>query len=134
MRLQYTTFGFPGNHVTLNLPSPLPLLAADEALLRPHGQTQDFRVAQPGTFAAGSRFGAYTIRSCIGEGGMARVYSAEHAGLKRPVALKVLIEGHKSEDNAHQRFLREACLAAAIKHHFILKDDVLRRMLPFTKA
>ena len=23
--------------------------------------------------------------------------------------------------------------AAALKHHFFLKDDVLRRMLPFTK-
>ena len=25
-------------------------------------------------------------------------------------------------------------VAAAIKHHFVLKDDVLRRMLPFTKV
>jgi cytochrome b561 len=25
-------------------------------------------------------------------------------------------------------------VAAALKHHFILKDDVLRRMLPFTKS
>jgi cytochrome b561 len=24
-------------------------------------------------------------------------------------------------------------VAAALKHHFFLKDDVLRRMLPFTK-
>jgi cytochrome b561 len=24
-------------------------------------------------------------------------------------------------------------LLAALKHHFMLKDDVLRRMLPFTK-
>jgi len=24
-------------------------------------------------------------------------------------------------------------VAAALKHHFLLKDDVLRRMLPFTK-
>jgi len=24
-------------------------------------------------------------------------------------------------------------VVAALKHHFVLKDDVLRRMLPFTK-
>jgi cytochrome b561 len=24
-------------------------------------------------------------------------------------------------------------VAGALKHHFLLKDDVLRRMLPFTK-
>jgi eukaryotic-like serine/threonine-protein kinase len=87
--------------VTLNLPSPLALVEA-----------------QPprGLLAAGSRFGQYTIRACIGEGGMARVYSAEHEGLRRPVALKVLIDGCGSEHDAHQRFSREACLAAAIKH------------------
>jgi cytochrome b561 len=25
-------------------------------------------------------------------------------------------------------------IAAAVKHHFVLKDNVLRRMLPFTKT
>jgi eukaryotic-like serine/threonine-protein kinase len=90
--------------VTLILPSLLPVVAADEA--RP----------LPGMLAAGSRFGQYTIRACIGQGGMARVYSAEHEGLKRPVALKVLIDGQGSQHDAHQRFLREGCLAAAIKH------------------
>lgn len=103
--------------MTLNQPSPLPSSEAQEALARPRGQTEAFRVAQPfaGVLAAGSRFGDYTIRACIGEGGMARVYSAEHEGLKRPVALKVLLDG-RDQHNAHQRFLREACLAAAIKH------------------
>ena len=47
---------------------------------------------------------------------MARVYAAEHAGLKRSLALKVLVDAQGSEQTAHQRFLREACLAAAIKH------------------
>jgi serine/threonine-protein kinase len=90
--------------VTLNLPSLLPLVKADKA--QPLG----------GMLAAGSRFGQYTIGACIGEGGMARVYSAEHEGLKRPVALKVLIDGQGCTRGAHQRFSREACLAAAIKH------------------
>ena len=54
---------------------------------------------------------------CIGEGGMARVYQAEHAGLQRQVALKVLIDGAVgSGDESRDRFLREARIAAAIKH------------------
>jgi serine/threonine-protein kinase len=90
--------------VTLNLTSPFPLVEAHQAR------------ALSGRLAAGSRFGQYTIGACIGEGGMARVYSAEHEGLKRPVALKVLTNGHGAEHGAQQRFSREACLAAAIKH------------------
>jgi hypothetical protein len=46
---------------------------------------------------------------------MARVYRAEHEGLQRQVALKVLIDGY-GKDEGHQRFLREARMIAAIKH------------------
>jgi len=104
--------------VTLNLPSALPLLEPEADVASTARHTQDLQVAQPapGVLGAGARFGEYTIRACVGEGGMARVYSAEHEGLKRPVALKVLIDGPDAESGNHQRFLREACLAAAIKH------------------
>src|SRR4051812_13770470 len=44
--------------------------------------------------AEGSRFGGYVVGPCIGEGGMARVYRAQHEGLQRQVALKVLLDGH----------------------------------------
>ncbi len=46
---------------------------------------------------------------------MARVYSAQHEGLQRQVALKVLTQGLVGSDE-HDRFVREARLAAAIKH------------------
>jgi serine/threonine protein kinase len=69
-----------------------------------------------GVFAPGSTFGVYLIGACIGEGGMARVYQAEHAGLRRHVALKVLIDGFARDLDGRERFLREARLAAAIKH------------------
>ncbi len=65
--------------------------------------------------AEGSRFGGYLVGPCIGEGGMARVYRAQHEGLQRQVALKVLLDAH-GKDEGHERFLREARMIAAIKH------------------
>ncbi|HEY4012457.1 MAG TPA: protein kinase [Polyangiaceae bacterium] len=64
----------------------------------------------------GSTFGVYLVGDCIGQGGMARIYQAEHAGLRRQVALKVLIDGFARDLEGRERFLREARLAAAIKH------------------
>ncbi len=64
----------------------------------------------------GSRFGTFLIGPCIGQGGMARIYQAEHEGLQRQVALKVLLEGVGKPGDGHERFLREARIAAAIKH------------------
>jgi tRNA A-37 threonylcarbamoyl transferase component Bud32 len=69
-----------------------------------------------GRFAVGSQFGVYAVGACIGEGGMARVYQAEHAGLRRQVALKVLIDGFARDPDGRERFVREARIAAAIKH------------------
>jgi serine/threonine-protein kinase len=76
------------------------------------------RLPEPSTqgiLAAGSRFGGYVVGACIGQGGMARIYRAEHEGLRRHVALKVLTEGF-SDKSARDRFLREARMAASIKH------------------
>lgn len=64
----------------------------------------------------GSTFGVYEVGPCIGEGGMARIYQAEHAGLGRKVALKVLIDDFARDSDGRKRFLREARLAAAVKH------------------
>jgi serine/threonine-protein kinase len=47
---------------------------------------------------------------------MARVYRAEHEGLQRQVALKVLLDGLDKDSRARERFLREGRIAAAIKH------------------
>jgi len=66
--------------------------------------------------AEGSRFGGYLVGPCIGEGGMARVYRAQHEGLQRQVALKVLLDGNGKDGEGHERFLREARIVAAIKH------------------
>jgi len=69
-----------------------------------------------GILSEGSRFRAYVVGPCIGHGGMARIYRAEHEGLQRQVALKVLTEGVARDAESRRRFLREARIAAAIKH------------------
>jgi serine/threonine protein kinase len=71
---------------------------------------------EPPAFQEGSKFGVYVVGPCVGEGGMARVYRAEHAGLKRQVALKVMTQGFARDSEGRERFLREARIAAAIKH------------------
>jgi serine/threonine protein kinase len=73
-------------------------------------------IVDSGLLAEGSRFGGYVVGPCIGEGGMARVYRAQHEGLQRQVALKVLLDGHGRDGEGHERFLREARIVAAIKH------------------
>jgi serine/threonine protein kinase len=69
-----------------------------------------------GALLPGSTFGVYVVGDCIGEGGMARIYRAEHAGLRRQVALKVLTNGFAKDPEGRERFVREARIAAAIKH------------------
>jgi serine/threonine-protein kinase len=93
--------------------SPAPSLAT----LLGNGPGDSFKQAStPGVLAPGSKFGVYLVGQCIGEGGMARIYQAEHAGLRRQVALKVLIDGFARDPEGRERFLREARIAAAIKH------------------
>jgi serine/threonine-protein kinase len=83
------------------------------------------------TFAEGSRFGPFVLGARIGSGGMARVYQAEHQGLRRQVAIKVLIDGFA--EDVEERFLREARIAAAIKHPNVVNifDVGLHQGLPY---
>jgi len=82
-------------------------------------------------FGEGSRIGGYLLRQCIGQGGMARVYRAEHEGLQRQVAVKVLLEAPGAD--GHERFLREARIAAAIKHRNVVNifDVGVDRGMPY---
>ena len=86
-----------------------------------------------GIFAEGSRFGAYVIGPCIGHGGMARIYRAEHEGLCRQVALKVLTDGVEPGTEGRARFLREARIAAAIKHPNVVNifDIGVENQIPY---
>jgi tRNA A-37 threonylcarbamoyl transferase component Bud32 len=61
--------------------------------------------------------GTYEITSCIGEGGMARVYEANHRRIRsRRVALKVLNADLSRFPEIVARFEREAVAAAQIDH------------------
>jgi hypothetical protein len=65
--------------------------------------------------AQDSPFGAYTVEHSLGKGGMAEVFYAQHAYLRRPAALKIL--SHANPDAASvDRFEREARLASRLAH------------------
>jgi serine/threonine-protein kinase len=69
--------------------------------------------------------GRYRLEEPIGEGGMAQVWRAMDQRLDRPVALKLLTltAEDETQERAVQRFLREARLAAAVRHPNVV--DVL---------
>jgi len=58
----------------------------------------------------------YAVERMIGQGGMGSVYLAREIALDRPVAIKVLPESQAADDAAVERFLREARVAAQLRH------------------
>ena len=61
------------------------------------------------------QLGRYTIDEKIGEGGMADVYLARHALLRRPTAVKVLMKEMVSEENLAM-FEREVQITSKLTH------------------
>lgn len=64
----------------------------------------------------GDKVGPYKIVEKLGQGGMATVYKAYHAGLDRYVALKVLHPDLTEDPTFSARFQREARLVAKLEH------------------
>ena len=68
------------------------------------------------TFAPGENVGPYRIIEQLGQGGMATVFRAYHAGLDRYVAIKVMHPAFKQDPNFLARFQREARVVAKLDH------------------
>ena len=68
----------------------------------------------------GDEFAGYRLLSLIGHGGMSIVYRAEHIGLERTIALKLLSPQLSSDEAFRERFQRESKVAAALEHPNII--------------
>ena len=64
----------------------------------------------------GTNLGTYTIQAAIGTGGMGEVYRAKDTKLGREVAIKVLHEALRQDEERLARFEREARVLASLNH------------------
>ncbi len=69
----------------------------------------------------GKFLGQYEILALLGEGGMAGVYRARQASIKRDVAIKVIRPEMKNVEDFLKRFQREAETVASMSHPHINK-------------
>jgi serine/threonine protein kinase, bacterial len=68
----------------------------------------------------GETFAGYRILRLLGSGGMGEVYLVQHPRLPRRDALKVLRPDLSSDASFRERFIREADLAAGLRHPHIV--------------
>jgi serine/threonine protein kinase/Flp pilus assembly protein TadD len=72
---------------------------------------------RPGTVVAGK----YRVNTVLGRGGFAVVYEAEHLGLSRTVALKLLQRKDGLPEVLIERFMREVRISALVRHPNVLE-------------
>jgi serine/threonine-protein kinase len=101
LRFFWISFAVIGGFVVLSLGAAL---MSATALARLQGQ-----------FGRLQRLGSYTLERQISEGGMATIYLARHALLKRPTAIKILKKQVATDEFIH-RFEREVQLASQLLH------------------
>ena len=73
-------------------------------------------MSTPIELVPGTDFAGYRIVSLLGHGGMSVVYLAEHLGLERKVAIKVLAPALGHDARFRDRFVRESRMAASLDH------------------
>ena len=64
----------------------------------------------------GLKLGPFELRYKIGDGGNGTVYRADHALLKRPTAVKMMLPQFASSETAKQRFKNEVRLTSSLTH------------------
>jgi len=68
----------------------------------------------------GETFAGYRLLRLLGAGGMGEVYLVQHPRLPRHDALKVLRPDVSSDASFQERFIREADVAAGLRHPHIV--------------
>jgi len=101
LRYFWISFAVIGGFIVLSLGAALMSAVSLSRLQRQFGRLQ--------------RLGAYTLERQISEGGMATIYLARHALLKRPTAIKIL-KKHVATDEFIHRFEREVQIASQLLH------------------
>ena len=101
LRYLRVSFAVIGGFVLLSLLAALTSGVSLARLRRQFGQLQ--------------KLGAYTLERQLSEGGMATIYLARHALLKRRTAIKILKKSIGSDEFAH-RFEREVQLVSQLRH------------------
>ena len=64
---------------------------------------------------------SYAFHALIGEGGMAKVFLAEHIELRKKVAIKVLKPEFRNDALIKQKFMEEARKMASMRHKNIIE-------------
>lgn len=69
----------------------------------------------------GRQLANFRVESLLGRGGMARVYYGTDVALQRPVAIKVLTEALRDQEEYNRRFVDEARMVATWRHENIIQ-------------
>ncbi len=78
-------------------------------------------LSDPEVLPAGSLVGDYELLGLIGVGGFARVYRARHRVLRTEVAIKIISRALALDEEASERFVREARAASRILHPSVVR-------------
>jgi tRNA A-37 threonylcarbamoyl transferase component Bud32 len=83
-----------------------------------HGRESSRGLSKPAPAWLGKKVGRFRLLASIGQGAMGRVFRAEDTSLNRQVALKILPNKVKRDDEeaAVEQFIREARSAATLEH------------------
>jgi serine/threonine protein kinase len=98
--------------------SSSPFSGRDKRLTVPNVPPPDAEASAPGSASVVGTVvgGRYYVRRLCGEGGMGRVFEAEHIDIGRRVALKILHPAYTQTPDLVERLRREARAASKISH------------------
>ncbi len=92
--------------------------------LKPSGEMLSLpptnRSGDGGAGRSPERIGRYVVQEFLGRGSWGAVYRAYDPRLDRQVALKLLRSAHLADPGCDERFHREACIAARLRHTHIV--------------